>query len=373
MAVAPKLFSDIVNNLGNYNSLGKSSSWNRVMIEKPFGSDLKSARILNKKITKVILEDDIYRIDHYLGKEMFQNIFTVRFSNSIFEPLWNNSYIDNIQITSFEKIGIENRGSYYESAGILKDMLQNHLLQLISMIAMEPPIDFSDSSIRHEKIKLLKSINEYKEEEIEENVIRGQYGDGYIDKQKVIGYRNENRVSRESDVETFMTLKMRINNFRWYGVPFYIRTGKRMSESSTRIVIEFRKLPGINNYKSFGNVNPNLLMISIQPKEGVSLQINGKRPGNDFIIDSPQLEYCQSCKFEKNSPEAYERLIIGAANNNKSLFTSWNEIEYSWKFVEKIEKVFKNIKPNFPNYSAGSEGPIEYIELIKKDGKKWWD
>ncbi|MEN8905527.1 MAG: glucose-6-phosphate dehydrogenase, partial [Clostridiales bacterium] len=231
LAVAPRFFSEIISKLGKYNKIGTGDFWNRVMVEKPFGSDLRSARILNEKITKVVPEKDIYRIDHYLGKEMFQNIFTVRFSNSIFEPLWNNMYIDNVQITSYESLGVENRGSYFEGSGILKDMIQNHLLQLISMIAMEPPVDFSDESIRSEKVKLLKSIYEYSEDEIEENIVRGQYGEGVINNKKVIGYRNEDRVAENSNIETFMALKLKINNFRWYGVPFYIRTGKRMNES----------------------------------------------------------------------------------------------------------------------------------------------
>jgi glucose-6-phosphate 1-dehydrogenase len=372
LAVSPDFFAKIIGKLGDFNNLGKTKAWNRVMVEKPFGSDLKSARLLNEEIIKVIPEEMIYRIDHYLGKEMFQNIFAVRFSNSIFEPLWNNTYIDNVQITSFETLGVGNRGGYYEKAGILKDMLQNHLLQIISMVAMEPPIDFSDESLRDEKVKLLRSIDEYSEKSIIDNVVRGQYDNGIINGKEVKSYRSEERVEKDSKIETFMALKMNINNFRWYGVPFYIRTGKRMKESATTIVVQFKKLPGINSYKSLGDVKPNLLTISIQPKEGVQLQINGKRPGNDFIIDSPKMEYCQNCMLENNSPEAYERLIISAMEGNKSFFTRWDEIEYSWKFVEKIESVFKKLEPNFPNYKSGTNGPKESIELLEKEGRIWW-
>jgi len=373
LAVAPEFFEGIIRNLKDNGMVCKAIGWQRIMIEKPFGSSLETARILNHNISKLVPEEDLFRIDHYLGKEMIQNILAIRFGNSLFEPLWNANYIDNIQITSNELLGVENRGAYYENAGILKDMLQNHILQMLTMIAMEPPIDFEPESIRDEKVKVLRSLRPFTADSFKENIVRGQYGEGEDEGSKVLGYREENRVSSTSNTDTFIALKTYIDNFRWGGVPIYIRAGKRMNNKSTEIVIQFKKLPGINYYKEFNNISHNLLVLKIQPDEGFFFQINAKKPGSEFKMEKVQLDYCQSCRCLNDSPEAYERLILEAIRNNSSLFTRWDELQYSWEFIESIEKQYENNIPNYPNYSAGTSGPKEAVDLIKKDGRQWWN
>jgi len=373
LAVAPEFFEGIIKNLKKNNMVCKATGWQRIMIEKPFGSSLKTARILNHNISKLIPEENIFRIDHYLGKEMIQNILAIRFGNSLFEPLWNANYIDNIQITSKELLGVENRGAYYENAGILKDMLQNHILQMLTMIAMEPPVDFEPESIRDEKVKVLRSLRPFTLESFKENIIRGQYGEGVTDGVKEVGYRQEEKVSKVSNTDTFIALKTYIDNFRWGGVPIYIRAGKRMDIKSTEIVIQFKKLAGINYYKEFKQIGHNLLVLKIQPEEGFFFQINAKKPGNEFKMEKVELDYCQSCKYLNDSPEAYERLLLEGIRNNSSLFTRWDELEYSWRFIESIEKGFQDNKSNYPNYLAGTTGPEEATNLIEKDGRQWWN
>lgn len=373
LAVAPEFFEKIIINLKNNGMVNRAFGWQRIMIEKPFGSSLETARILNNNISKLIPEEDIFRIDHYLGKEMIQNILAIRFGNSLFEPLWNANYIDNIQITSNELLGVENRGGYYENAGILKDMLQNHLLQMLTLIAMEPPVNFQSQSISDEKVKVLRSLRPFTSEAVNKNTVRGQYGKGEVNDMKAVGYREEDGVSPNSNTDTFIALKTYIDNFRWGGVPIYIRAGKRMKTKSTEIVIQFKKLAGINYYKEFDQLAENLLVLKIQPEEGFFFQINGKKPGSEFKMEKVQLNYCQSCKYSNDSPEAYERLLLEAIRNNSSLFTRWDELEYSWKFIESIEKEFKNNIPSYPNYAAGTSGPEQAKELIEKDGRQWWN
>ena len=375
LAVAPEFFEGIIRNLKNNDMLKKPIGWQRIMVEKPFGSSLKTARNLNYNISKLIHEEDIFRIDHYLGKEMIQNILAIRFGNSLFEPLWNANYIDNIQITSNELLGVENRGGYYENAGILKDMLQNHLLQMLTMIAMEPPVDLSPESIRDEKVKVLRSLRPFTEKSFNEDIVRGQYGKGTSNDIEMVGYRQESNVSSSSNTDTFIALKTYIDNFRFGGVPIYIRAGKRMDTKSTEIVIQFKKLPGINYYKEFDQIGHNLLVLKIQPDEGFFFRINAKKPGNEFKMEKVELDYCQSCKYVNDSPEAYERLILEASRNNTSLFTRWDELEYSWKFIESIEKGIENTdnKSEYPNYMAGTAGPRAAIDLIEKDGRQWWN
>ena len=372
LAVAPEFIEGIIRNLKNNGMVSKDIGWQRIMIEKPFGTSLETARTLNHNISKLIPEEDIFRIDHYLGKEMIQNILAIRFGNSLFEPLWNANYIDNIQITSNELLGVENRGDYYENSGILKDMLQSHILQMLTMIAMEPPIDLEPQSISDEKVKVLRSLRAFTPESFKENIVRGQYGAGEVRGASVLGYREEDSVSPKSNTDTFIALKTYIDNFRFGGVPIYIRAGKRLNNKSTEIVIQFKKLPGINYYKEFNNIHQNLLVLKIQPEEGFFFQINAKKPGSEFEMEKVQLDYCQSCSLI-DSPEAYERLILEAIRNNSSLFTRWDELENSWKFIESIEKEFHNNIPNYPNYSAGSMGPQAALDLIKKDGRQWWN
>ena len=373
LAVAPEFFEGIIRSLKNNGMVTRETGWQRIMIEKPFGSSLETARILNHNISKLIPEEDLFRVDHYLGKEMIQNILAIRFANSLFEPLWNANYIDNIQITSYELLGVENRGGYYESAGILKDMFQSHLLQMLTLITMEPPVDFEPESIRDEKVKVLRSLRPFTAESVKESIVRGQYGEGKVNGKKVVGYRQEDKVSLSSNIDTFIALKTYIDNFRFGGVPIYIRAGKRMDTKSTEVVIQFKKLPGINYYKEFNEIVHNLLVLKIQPEEGFFFQINGKKPGNEFKMEKVQLDYCQSCKYSNDSPEAYERLLLEAIRNNSSLFTRWDELEYSWKFIKSIENGFENSIPNYPNYSAGTSGPDAAIDLIERDGRRWWN
>ena len=373
LAVAPEFFEVIIKSLKNNGMVARGIGWQRIMIEKPFGSSLETARILNQNISKLMPEEDLFRVDHYLGKEMIQNILAIRFANSLFEPLWNANYIDNIQITSYELLGVENRGGYYESTGVLKDMFQSHLLQMLTLITMEPPVDFEPESIRDEKVKVLRSLRPFTAESVKDDIVRGQYGAGEVNGKKVVGYREEDRVSPVSNIDTFIALKTYIDNFRFGGVPIYIRSGKRMDTKSTEIVIQFKKLSGINYYKEFDEIVHNLLVLKIQPEEGFFFQINAKKPGNEFKMEKVQLDYCQSCKYSNDSPEAYERLLLEAIRNNSSLFTRWDELEHSWKFIESIEKEFEDSVPNYPNYSAGTSGPEAAIDLIEKDGRRWWN
>lgn len=373
LAVAPEYFDVIVGKLKTHQMLEQNTSWQRVVIEKPFGSNLATAKILNEKIIKALPEKNIFRIDHYLGKEMVQNITALRFANSLFENMWNNKYIDNIQIVSTEKIGVENRGAYYENTGILKDMLQNHLLQLLTLIAMEPPINLNAEYIRDEKVKILKSLRPFAKEKGKTNFVIGQYGKSNSNDDKVLGYREEERVADDSNTPTFIALTAYIDNFRWGGVPFYIRAGKRLNKRTTEIIVQFKKLPGANYFKEFGDIQSNILVVKIQPEEGVFFQMNVKRPGNVFELTSAKMDYCQSCLYYNNSPEAYERLILEAMKGNNALFTRWDELESSWDYVENIERIIQEEKVTYPNYDAGTFGPDAVIDLLGQDGRIWFD
>ena len=373
LAVAPEYFPVIVNKLAIFKLVHQSGSWQRAVIEKPFGRDLQTARSLNAEITAIFTEKNTYRIDHYLGKEMIQNIMVIRFVNSLFESVWNNKYIDHIQISSNETVGVESRGGYYERAGALRDMVQNHLLQLLTLIAMEPPIDLNTESIRDEKVKLLRSLVALSPEFVKHNIVRGQYGSGLVGNKKVRGYREEVGVEATSNVETFVALKLSINNFRWAGVPFYFRTGKRMATKSTDIVIQFKSMPQILYFKEYKSLEPNVLIIRIQPKEGVFLQINVKKPGMEKEITPVKMDFCQNCDYDSDSPEAYEKLLFEVMRGDSTLFTRWEEVENSWKLVDAISAEWQDLTPKFPNYSAGGWGPKEAENLIARDGRVWWN
>ncbi|MGB9680144.1 MAG: glucose-6-phosphate dehydrogenase [Thermoanaerobacteraceae bacterium] len=364
LAVSPEYFGVIVEKLRKHCMAESGNSWHRVVIEKPFGEDLKSAQKLNKIITDAFTEKNIYRIDHYLGKEMLQNIMVIRFANVFFEPVWDRRYIDNVQISSNEIVGIENRGSYYEKAGALRDMVQNHMLQLLTLTAMEPPVNLNTESIRDEKVKVLKSIEMFTPEIVEKNVVRGQY----------IGYKEEEHVSFDSNTETFVALKLHIENFRWAGVPFYIRTGKKMPEKSTEIIVQFKPLPGVLYFKEYGNLMPNLLIIRIQPEEGVNLQFNAKVPGaGNLVIQPVDMDFCQNCQITNNSPEAYERLIFDVMKGDSTLFTRWDEVLYSWNIVDSISDAWENQKTSLYYYKQGTWGPEEANLLLTRENRKWWN
>lgn len=373
LAVAPEYFALITDELSKENMVTNETSWQRLIIEKPFGKDLLSARKLNAKITEVFGENNTYRIDHYLGKEMIQNLMVLRFANSIFEPLWNNKYIDNIQISSSEIVGVENRGGYYEHAGALKDMVQNHMLQLLTLTAMEPPVNLNSISIKEEKVKILRSLEEITPEKIKKDIIRGQYSEGKVKNEVLPAYRQEPRVSPDSDTETFVALKLHVDNFRWAGVPFYIRTGKRMKTKSTEIIIQFKSIPRILYSKEYDNVSPDLLVITVQPRESIFFRFNTKMPGTENKIIPVQMDFCQSCQFEINTPEAYERLINDVMYGDSTLFTSWDEVEYSWKFVDTISSYWESEKLPLYAYKSGSYGPDQSDALLKKDNKVWWN
>ena len=374
LAVAPEFFGLIAQQLQVNGMAENKESWQRVVIEKPFGRDLQSARQLNEEMTRAFHEDNTYRIDHYLGKEMLQNIMVIRFANALFEPIWNHKYIDNIQISSSETVGVENRGGYYEKSGALRDMIQNHMLQLLTVTAMEPPINLKTESIRDEKVKVLRSIEEFTPENVLKNTVRGQYGPGKMKGKDVLGYREEERVSPTSSTETFAALKVHINNFRWSGVPFYIRTGKRMPSKSTEVVVQFKQLNHTLYFQEFGDyLTPNLLVIRIQPNEGVYLQFNAKQPGTKNHIVPVKMDFCQNCQVGSNSPEAYERLIHDVIRGDSTLFTRWDEVESSWKLVDRIEETWRNQPNEFPNYDAGTWGPKEADQLLERDNRTWWN
>lgn len=370
-SVSPEFFEIIPVHLRNHGMIDNKESWQRVIIEKPFGKSLESAKYLNTVLTDVFPEENIFRIDHYLGKEMLQNIMVIRFGNTVFEGIWNNRFIDNIQITAAETVGVETRAGYYENSGALLDMVQNHLLQLLALIAMEPPVSLQPEDIRTEKLKVFRSLT-MTNEEIKENIIRGQYDEGIRDEVLLKAYRDEAGVNPTSNTETFVAMKLFIKNFRWGDTPFYIRTGKRMPNKTTKIVIEFKSLPGILYFKDIKGIEPNLLIIEVNPNEGVKFRFNTKKPGTQNEIINDIMEYCQNCRIDVNSPEAYEKLISDAFHNDQTLFTSWNELYQSWSFVDQITKIWKEISPDFPNYNANSWGPAETQLLLEKDGKKWW-
>lgn len=371
LAMAPEFFGIIANNLKEH-GLKDTNGWTRLVIEKPFGHDLPSAQKLNDKIRAAFDEEQIYRIDHYLGKEMVQNIEVIRFANALFEHLWNNRFISNIQITSSESLGVEDRGNYYETSGALRDMVQNHMLQMVALLAMEPPIKLTTDEIRSEKIKVLRALRPIKENEVDSYFVRGQYTKGTINGKEVIGYREEPKVDPNSNTETFVAGKILIDNYRWAGVPFYIRTGKRMKEKSTKIVVEFKDIPMNLYFKKEADRVPNLLVIHIQPDEGITLHLNAKKAGVSSEATPIKLSYNNNGIDGMNTPEAYERLLYDCMLGDATNFTHWDEVALSWAFVDTISKVWSQTTANFPNYEAGSLGPKEADELLAKDGFHWW-
>ena len=373
LAVAPEYFETIVHGLHASDMANSPGSYSRLIIEKPFGKDLSTASKLNNKLLEVFNESSIYRIDHYLGKEMIQNIMVLRFCNSIFEAIWNNKFIDNIQISLTEKLGVGTRGGYYEHSGAMRDMLQNHIMQILSMVAMEPPVNLKTDSIRTEKLKVIQAIEDITPEFLRDNVVFGQYGSGIIDGAPVPGYREELNVPKDSNTETFVALKLHINNFRWAGTPFYIRTGKRLGNSSAEIVIQFKDLPNILYFQDRNIQEPNLLVIRIQPNVGVFFQFNTKdfSTYNDIIPTKMDTSYVNPT--QGNTPEAYERLIYDILRGDATLFSRWDEVEAAWTVADQIIRYREQKKVKFPNYDSGSMGPVRSFELLAREGRKWWN
>ncbi len=374
LAVPPQFFEPIIEQIGKAGLADESGgAWRRVIIEKPFGHDLESAINLDKKIKLVLEEKQIYRIDHYLGKETVQNLLAFRFANGIFEPIWNRRYVDHIQITVSESLGIELRGNYYETAGAMRDMIPNHIFQLVSLIAMEPPISLDADAVRDEKAKVLRAVQELMPEEVLTSAVRGQYGPGVVDGQSVVGYRSEKDVNPNSAVETFVAVKLLVDNWRWAGVPFYIRTGKRLSGRTTEIAISFKKAPEIMFRNSqVSNLSPNLLVVQIQPKEGISLQFGAKVPGPIVRIGDVNMTFKYEDFFGTHGGIGYETLLYDCMNGDGTLYQRADMVESGWRIVQPILDVWKALQPRqFPNYAAGSSGPKESDDLLARDGRKW--
>lgn len=370
-AVAPDQFEPILKNLKKV-GLNESApgSWTRVIVEKPFGSDLDSARELNRLIHSSFSENQTYRIDHFLGKETAQNILVLRFANAIFEPLWNTRYIDHLQITAAETLGVETRGGYYETAGALRDMVQNHLLQLLCLVAMEPPTDLDADSIRDEKVKVVRSLRPMTD--IAGNVVRGQYTAGAINGKPVPDYREEEKVDPKSTVETFVALRLHIDNWRWADVPVYMRVGKRLPKSATEISVHFKKAPAILFNKEAVTLDQNVLVIRIQPDEGISLRMQAKVPGTSLRIEPVKMDFHYGTSFGKASPEAYERLLLDAMSGDATLFARRDEVEEAWAFIDPIEEAWHaKDAPKLCFYPAGSWGPEEADDLLARDGRAW--
>jgi glucose-6-phosphate 1-dehydrogenase len=372
LAMAPSFFGTIPTFLKS-EGITNTEGWQRIVIEKPFGRDLPSATKLNEEIQQSFNEDDIYRIDHYLGKEMVQNIQVIRFGNAIFESIWNNKYIDSVQITSSETLGVEDRAAYYEKSGALLDMVQNHMLQMVMMVAMEPPGELKPEHIRDEKVKVLRSLRFFNEEEVRKNVIRGQYIEGTINGERVPAYLKEENVDPASKTETFVASKLFIDNFRWTGVPFYIRTGKRMAVKSTEIVIQFKQGPMALYHAKTEKYQPNLLRIHIQPDEGVSLTLNAKPKGDTSDLLPIDMTYNNKSTTDMNSPEAYEKLLHDCLLGNSTYFTRWDEVALSWEFIDRITKTWNGTGAPITYYNSGSMGPAEADQLLNVDGHSWWE
>ncbi|MEA3212550.1 MAG: glucose-6-phosphate 1-dehydrogenase [Chthoniobacter sp.] len=374
LSVSPTEYEGILTQLAAAGlNQSPTGGWTRVIVEKPFGTDLRSAHELNEVVGRVFHEKDTFRIDHYLGKETAQNILVLRFANGIFEPLWNHRYIDHVQITASETLGVEKRGPYYESSGALRDMVQNHLLQLLCLTAMEPPTDLGADSIRDEKVKVVRSLRQMTPEDVTKNVVRGQYGAGAISGKEVIGYREEDRVSPTSQTETYVALKVNVDNWRWADVPFYIRVGKRLPKGGTEIAIQFKHAPSVLFNKPGEPLGPNVLVIRIQPDEGISLRMQCKMPGNAIRIEPVKMDFHYGTSFGKASPEAYERLLLDAMSGDATLFARRDEVEGAWRFIDAIEDAWHKTEPPPPlcTYPSGSWGPKEADELLEREGRAW--
>lgn len=373
LATAPEFFGVIASQLGMAKMARPQNkgSWVRIIIEKPFGRDLESARALNKQVAKVFEEKQVYRIDHYLGKETVQNLLVFRFANSIFEPLWNRNYIDHIQITNAETKGVEGRGSYYEKAGALRDMIQNHVFQVMSIVAMEPPASLSADAVRDEKVKALQVVKPLPSRDIEKFAVRGQYGPGTILGDPVPGYRQEEGVDPNSSTETFAALKLYLENWRWSGVPFYIRSGKRLQKHVTEIGIQFKDVPHRLFTGSDAPLQPNILVIRIQPNEGITLRFAAKLPGQAMRVRTVNMDFRYGSSFGVKSPEAYERLLLDCMLGDSTLFARRDMVERGWEIVDPIIKAWQQPATDFSNYEAGSWGPKASVKLIKDDGRNW--
>lgn len=373
LSTAPEHYAMAVKQLGLAGlAKPKPGSWVRTIIEKPFGYDLASARKLNEDVAAVFDEDQVYRIDHYLGKETVQNLMVFRFANGIFEPIWNRNYIDHVQITNAEAVGVEGRGGYYEGAGVLRDMIQNHVFQVLSHVVMEPPASLTANAVRDEKIKVMQAVRAIPKDRVNDFAVRGQYGPGSVAGKPVIGYRQEPGVNPESKTETYAALKLYFDNWRWAGVPFYIRSAKRMPKRVTEIAIQFKEAP----HQLFGSLaeqqlEPNVLVVRVQPDEGITMRIGAKVPGQVTRIRWVNMDFRYGASFGVASPEAYERLLLDCILGDSTLYARRDMTERGWEIVMPILEYWKEAKADFPNYEAGTWGPQAADDFIERDGRRW--
>ncbi len=374
MATAPNFFGVIVQHLSGVGLMAEENGhWRRVIVEKPFGHDLDSAKALNQQLLKVASECQIYLIDHYLGKETVQNILALRFANGIFEPIWNRRYIDHVQISVVETVGVETRGGYYDNAGALRDMVPNHIMQLITLTAMEPPISFEANAVRDEQAKILHAIQPFSNEDVLSKTVRGQYGEGTVDGVHVPAYRDEEGVPRDSRTETFVAMRLMIDNWRWAGVPVYLRTGKRLAGRNTHVVIQFRRAPFmLFRETSVEDMMPNQLVLHIQPEEGISLRFAAKTPGPSMQLGEVNMDFAYADYFGQTPSTGYERLLHDCMIGDATLFQRADMVEAGWSIVNPVLDVWKALPPrNFPNYPSNTWGPKESDELMELDGRRW--
>jgi len=374
LATAPDFFREIIDQLGAAGlAREEAGNWSRVVIEKPFGRDLDSAEALNRDIWRVLREDQVYRIDHYLGKETVQNILVFRFSNGIFEPTWNRRYVDNVQVTVAEDLGVEQRGGYYDKAGALRDMVPNHIFQLITLTAMEPPISFEADAVRDEQAKILRAIQPISPEDVLSRAVRGQYGEGTVGGGRVGGYRSEPKVSPDSLTETFVAMKLYIDNWRWAGVPFFLRTGKRMPCRGTEIVIQFKRAPFVLFRETpVERLKPNVLVLRIQPDEGISMSFGAKIPGPVVDLGTVDMNFHYQDYFGARPSTGYERLLYDGMLGDATLFQRADMIEAGWRVVQPVLDVWQALPPrDFPNYAAGTWGPADANDLLNEEGFTW--
>jgi glucose-6-phosphate 1-dehydrogenase len=378
LAVPPSEFPTIVGGLKGASlvhpadAVREGGPWTRVVFEKPFGHDLESAQALNATVGATFDESQVFRIDHYLGKETVQNLLVFRFANSLFEPVWNREHVDHVQITVAEEIGVEGRGKFYEQTGVTKDIVENHLMQLFCLVAMEPPISLAADAVRDEKVKVLKSLRAMEPSMVAENVVRGQYGRGFVRGDEVPAYREEPDVAAQSRVETFVAMKVMVDNWRWGGVPFYVRAGKRLARRVTEIAIQFKKVPHTLFRAPDGGITPNVLAMRIQPDEGIALRFTTKEPGQHTILRDVAMDFRYGSAFGSNTPEAYERLLLDAMRGDATLFTRRDEVEEQWAFIDHVFDAWaRDGGAPPPAYPSGSWGPDASDDLLARDGRRW--